>query len=118
MYFHGIKLHSLKYPPNMLVLCWHSTPAYYAFYYAGIFDAGLSGGLQYAPLRPFAPYTYYSGHHTKLQGRIFFYKSFCLIFSNTETPQLQISREFMDSCQSTKKFVNSNINLLFSLKLQ
>ena len=21
--FHGIKLHSLKYPPNMLALCWH-----------------------------------------------------------------------------------------------
>ena len=30
---HGIKLHSLKYPP--------STPAYYADYYANIFDAGL-----------------------------------------------------------------------------
>ena len=25
----------------MLALCWHSTPANYAFYYAGIFDAGL-----------------------------------------------------------------------------
>ena len=25
----------------MLALCWHSTPVYYAFYYAGIFDAGL-----------------------------------------------------------------------------
>ena len=32
---------SLKYPPNMPALCCHSTPAYYAFYYAGIFDAGL-----------------------------------------------------------------------------
>ena len=38
----GIKLHSLTYPPNnMLALCWHNTLAYYAFYYAGIFDAGL-----------------------------------------------------------------------------
>ena len=26
-------------------LCWHSTPAYYAFYYAGIFDVGIVGGL-------------------------------------------------------------------------
>ena len=25
----------------MLTLCWHSTPAYHAFYYAGIFDTGL-----------------------------------------------------------------------------
>ena len=25
----------------MLVLCQHNTLAYYAFYYAGIFDAGL-----------------------------------------------------------------------------
>ena len=27
--FHGIKLHSLKYPASMLALCWHrhSTPA-------------------------------------------------------------------------------------------
>ena len=25
-----------EYPPDMLALCWHSTPAYYAFYYAGI----------------------------------------------------------------------------------
>ena len=32
---------NLKYPPNMLALCWHSTPAYYAFYYASIFYAGL-----------------------------------------------------------------------------
>ena len=38
----GIKLHSLKYPPNVLALCWHNTPAYYAFYCANIiFDAGL-----------------------------------------------------------------------------
>ena len=42
MNFHGIKLHSLKYPPNMLALCWHSTPAYHAFYYVGIFVAGLA----------------------------------------------------------------------------
>ena len=42
IYFHEIKLHSLKYPPNILALFWHSTPAYYGFqYYAGIFDAGL-----------------------------------------------------------------------------
>ena len=27
----------------MLAFCWHSTPAYYAFYDAGIFDAGLPG---------------------------------------------------------------------------
>ena len=41
IYFHRIKPHSsLKYPPNMLALCWHSAPTYYAFYYAGI-DAGL-----------------------------------------------------------------------------
>ena len=33
------KLHS---SPNMLALHWHSTPAYYAFYYAGISDASLS----------------------------------------------------------------------------
>jgi len=26
----------------MLALCQHNTLAYYAFYYAGIFDAGLS----------------------------------------------------------------------------
>ena len=26
----------------MLALCWHSIPAYYAFYYVGIFDAGLT----------------------------------------------------------------------------
>ena len=32
------KLHSLKYPPNMLALCWNSTPAYYA----GIFDTRLA----------------------------------------------------------------------------
>ena len=37
----GIKLHSLKNPPNVLALCWHSTPAYYAFYCTNIFDAGL-----------------------------------------------------------------------------
>ena len=41
--FHGIKLRSLKYPPNMPALCWHSTPAYYAFYYAGIFHVVLIG---------------------------------------------------------------------------
>ena len=29
----------------MLALRWHSTPAYYAFYCAGIFDAGLLVGL-------------------------------------------------------------------------
>ena len=40
--FHGNKLHSLNYPPNMLSLCWHSTPTYYTFYYAGIFEVGLS----------------------------------------------------------------------------
>ena len=39
--FDGIKLHSLKHPPNMLALCWHSTKAYYVFHYAGIFDTGL-----------------------------------------------------------------------------
>ena len=33
--------HSLKYPPNMLALCWHGTPAYHAFYYASISDARL-----------------------------------------------------------------------------
>ena len=38
---HGIKLHSLKYSFNMLALCWHGTPAYYAFYCVGIFDAAL-----------------------------------------------------------------------------
>ena len=27
-------------PLNMPALCWKSTPAYYALYYAGIFDAG------------------------------------------------------------------------------
>ena len=27
----GIKLHSVKYPPNILALRWHSTPAYYTF---------------------------------------------------------------------------------------
>ena len=31
----------LKYLPIMLALCQHSTLAYYAFDYAGIFDAGL-----------------------------------------------------------------------------
>ena len=31
MYFHGIKLHSLEYLLNILTLCWHSTPSYYAF---------------------------------------------------------------------------------------
>ena len=35
-YFHGIKPHSLKYPPNMTL-----DPAYYAFYCAGKFDPGL-----------------------------------------------------------------------------
>ena len=25
----------------MPALCWHSTPAYYAIYYAGIFDGGI-----------------------------------------------------------------------------
>ena len=40
IHFHGIKLNNLKYSPNMLALCWHSTPAYYAFYYVGIFDGG------------------------------------------------------------------------------
>ena len=45
MYFHGIKLHSLKYSLNMPALCWHSTPTYYAFYYAGIFDGGLVANL-------------------------------------------------------------------------
>ena len=29
-YFHGIKFHGFKCPP---ALCWHSTPAYYAFCY-------------------------------------------------------------------------------------
>ena len=34
---------SLKYPPIMLALCWHSTPAaYYTFYYAGILEACLA----------------------------------------------------------------------------
>ena len=28
----------------MLVLCWHNTSAYYALYYAGIFDAGSTIG--------------------------------------------------------------------------
>ena len=42
MYFHGIKLYSLKYPPIMLALCWHSTPVYYALYYAGIFHTSLA----------------------------------------------------------------------------
>ena len=37
----SIRESHLKYPPNMLALCWHGTPPYYAFYYAGIFDAGL-----------------------------------------------------------------------------
>jgi len=32
----SMQLHNLKYPP------WHRTPAYYAFYYAGIFDTGLT----------------------------------------------------------------------------
>ena len=27
----------------MLALCWHTTPAYYAFYYADIFDKGING---------------------------------------------------------------------------
>jgi len=27
--------------PIGVALCWHNTPAYYAFYYAGIFDTGL-----------------------------------------------------------------------------
>ena len=31
---------------NMLALCWYSTPAYYAFYYAGIFDAGLESSYK------------------------------------------------------------------------
>ena len=26
------QLHSLKYPPNILALCWHSTLVYYVFY--------------------------------------------------------------------------------------
>ena len=36
-----IKLSILKHLPIMLALCQHNTLAYYAFYYAGIFDAGL-----------------------------------------------------------------------------
>ena len=36
-----LSLHSLKYSPSMLALCWHGTPAYYGFYDAGIFDASL-----------------------------------------------------------------------------
>ena len=32
-----------KHLPIMLALCQHNTLAYYAFYYAGIFDAGLCG---------------------------------------------------------------------------
>ena len=36
------KFNGLKYLPNMLSLCWHSTPAYYAFYHAGIFDVVLA----------------------------------------------------------------------------
>ena len=39
--FQVIKLHHLKYLPNMLALCWHNTLAYYAFCSAGIFDRGL-----------------------------------------------------------------------------
>ena len=31
----------------MPALCWHSTPAYYAFYYAGIFDTGLPASLPF-----------------------------------------------------------------------
>ena len=42
----GIKLHILKFLPIMLALCQHNTLAYYALYYAGIFDSGLSG-MQY-----------------------------------------------------------------------
>ena len=46
--FHGIKLHSLKYPPNnfMLTLCWNSQPTIYAFItLAHIFDTGLPTSL-------------------------------------------------------------------------
>jgi len=32
----------LEHLPIMLALCQHNTLAYYAFYYAGIFEAGLS----------------------------------------------------------------------------
>ena len=39
--FHGIKLHRLKHPPNMLALCWYDTTAYYAMLIAGTFDTGL-----------------------------------------------------------------------------
>ena len=43
IYFHGIKLHSLKYLPNMLALYWHSTPQPIIcfLFYAGIYDADL-----------------------------------------------------------------------------
>ena len=34
----------------MLALCQHNTLAYYAFYYAGIFDAGLCGHLLWNPM--------------------------------------------------------------------
>ena len=39
--YRSIKLSILKHLPIMLALCQHNTLAYYAFYYAGIFDAGL-----------------------------------------------------------------------------
>jgi len=44
------KLSILKHLPIMLALCQHNTLAYYAFYYAGIFDAGLES------TRPFSFY--------------------------------------------------------------
>jgi len=40
-YFRWIKLSILKYLPIMLALYQHNTLAYYAFYYAGIFDKSL-----------------------------------------------------------------------------
>ena len=46
MYIHGIKVHNLKYPPNVLAVYRHNTPdPYYAFHCAGIFDAGLVRSL-------------------------------------------------------------------------
>ena len=35
---------------GMLTLCWHKMSAYYAYYYAGIFDPGLTNYLQYISL--------------------------------------------------------------------
>ena len=43
--YRSIKLSILKHLPIMLALCQHNTLAYYAFYYADIFDAGLGNNI-------------------------------------------------------------------------